>query len=496
MSDDDDDTLSALSDDAETARAAAPPVPRARRASELRFEALGRKASVTADKLETRNQAARDALQRKSQGMQNAQSIVSRTIQRRASHVLASPSETVATPLSRRLSMPGTVDASRSGATGPGSEAQLSARTALLAFSKIQNMRQRARESEKARRQANCGTLFQFISMIDGDKQPTHRWDYELEEFVSDMSGIGLAHRPKPASPKSSPPKRLPPRSSPRAAVAKPSPPATRPTPNRRRAASLTWMRAIKSAAVERRLSHMSAGGDETSAAAEEMTAGTTEEEATVATLDVAADGAASGGEARDVLEDEPRSPSPLSALSPVAAPLAGAPAWQRFFEDAEAVEWPESPNRPGSAMNIISAAHRDTRAKLPRTAALKPLGLGPAGDELKPQEQVLGPAPCRSPVLLHSKIPAQRPLTVAAAATRRMGKGARRDELTGPDAFATLAPLVSPADDTDTRKNATARPVTTTDVTASSVEPAHVTRDFVITMMGLGCVPEVRQRG
>ena len=41
MSDDDDDTLSALSDDAETARAAAPPVPRARRASELRFEALG-----------------------------------------------------------------------------------------------------------------------------------------------------------------------------------------------------------------------------------------------------------------------------------------------------------------------------------------------------------------------------------------------------------------------------------------------------------------------
>ena len=49
---------------------------------------------------------------------------------------------------------------------------------------------------------------------------------------------------------------------------------------------------------------------------------------------------------------------------------------------------------------------------------------------------------------------------------------------------------------DTDTRKNATARPVTTTDVTASSVEPAHVTRDFVITMMGLGCVPEVRQRG
>ena len=157
MSDDDDDTLSALSDDAETARAAAPPVPRARRASELRFEALGRKASVTADKLETRNQAARDALQRKSQGMQNAQSIVSRTIQRRASHVLASPSETVATPLSRRLSMPGTVDASRSGATGPGSEAQLSARTALLAFSKIQNMRQRARVSEKARRQANCG---------------------------------------------------------------------------------------------------------------------------------------------------------------------------------------------------------------------------------------------------------------------------------------------------------------------------------------------------
>ena len=211
--------------------------------------------------------------------------------------------------------------------------------------------------------------------MIDGDKQPTHRWDYELEEFVSDMSGIGLAHRPKPASPKSSPPKRLPPRSSPRAAVAKPSPPATRPTPNRRRAASLTWMRAIKSAAVERRLSHMSAGGDETSAAAEEMTAGTTEEEATVATLDVAADGAASGGEARDVLEDEPRSPSPLSALSPVAAPLAGAPAWQRFFEDAEAVEWPESPNRPGSAMNIISAAHRDTRAKLPRTAAAQTTG-------------------------------------------------------------------------------------------------------------------------
>ena len=88
------------------------------------------------------------------------------------------------------------------------------------------------------------------------------------------------------------------------------------------------------------------------------------------------------------------------------ALPLPGAPAAVSMgnphcifvVEDAEAVEWPESPNRPGSAMNIISAAHRDTRAKLPRTAALKPLGLGPAGDELKPQEQVLGPAPCRSP--------------------------------------------------------------------------------------------------
>ena len=102
---DDDDTLSALSDDAESARAAAP-APRLRRASDLRFATLERMAGASAtEQLETRNQAARESLRNKSLRMQSAQNIVSRTIQRRASSVLAAPPEAeAATPQARRVS--------------------------------------------------------------------------------------------------------------------------------------------------------------------------------------------------------------------------------------------------------------------------------------------------------------------------------------------------------------------------------------------------------